>query len=50
MKEIPTFSVARPSSKGIFYYPDIKWRGLGLPNIREGLDMIGIRFEEKDEV
>jgi hypothetical protein len=50
-KETPTFYTARPSSKGLFYLPDLKWTGLGLTGLKEGLDLIGIKFEEgKDEV
>jgi len=50
-KEVPTFFTARPSSKGLFYLPELKWNGLGLAGIKETWDTIGIKFEEgKDEV
>eukprot|EP01126_Amoeba_proteus_P018025 TRINITY_DN1897_c0_g1_i5.p1 TRINITY_DN1897_c0_g1~~TRINITY_DN1897_c0_g1_i5.p1 ORF type:complete len:310 (-),score=64.17 TRINITY_DN1897_c0_g1_i5:226-1020(-) len=50
-KEVPSFFTARPSSKGLFYLPDLKWNVLALAGIKETLDTIGIKFEEgKDEV
>lgn len=48
---MPTFFTARPSSKGLFYLPELKWNSLGLTGIKETWDTIGIKFEEgKDEV
>jgi hypothetical protein len=47
----PTFLTARPSSKGIFFYPDFKWEAFGCASLKEGLDVFGVRFEDgKDEV
>jgi hypothetical protein len=48
---VPTFHTARPSSKGVFFCADVKWESLGLAHLKEGLDVVGVRFEDgKDEV
>lgn len=48
---VPTFLTARPSSKGVFFVPDVKWADFGLTKPKEGLDVFGVRFEDgKDEV
>jgi hypothetical protein len=48
---VPTFQTARPSSKGVFFVADVKWESFGLTNLKEGLDIFGVRFEDgKDEV
>jgi hypothetical protein len=48
---VPTFLTARPSSKGVFFVADVKWESFGLTNLKEGLDVFGVRFEDgKDEV
>jgi len=50
-KDLPTFFTARPSSKGLFYLQDLKWGILGFQGLKEGLDTLGVKFEEgKDEV
>jgi len=48
---VPTFLTARPSSKGVFFCADVKWESFGLTHLKEGLDVVGVRFEDgKDEV
>jgi len=48
---VPTFHTARPSSKGVFFCADVKWENFGLAHLKEGLDVVGVRFEDgKDEV
>jgi len=48
-KEVPTFLTARPSSKGIFYFPELKWATLGYQN--PNWDLLGVKFEDgKDDV
>lgn len=47
----PTFLTARPSSKGVFFYPDFKWDAFGCAGVKESVDVFGVRFEDgKDEV
>jgi len=48
-KEAPTFLTARPSTKGIFFLPGVKWNTLYPMYIKENWDIIGIKFEESKE-
>jgi len=51
VKETPTFLTARPSSKGIFFCPDLKWESFGISRLKEGMGIVGMRFEDgKEEV